>query len=128
MNINIKPKLITDKIYKKLLKNEFKKKTYSNNIINYSKEILLNNWYILIILSFVFFILYLRFKENKNKKNIKETEKLNNTENIDHTENIDNKLNSENKILINESTDDFLNNYQNIDRVIPKFIDRNYHQ
>lgn len=68
MKQNIKPMLISNKFLKKLQKKHFKSQTKIQKFISNSKSFLINNWYILLIISFVCFLLYLKYVENKKKK------------------------------------------------------------
>lgn len=82
MKENIQPDLIARKVIKKLNKKHFKNQSKSEQLMSTSKLFLINNWYILLILSFICFLLYLKYDENKKKKeglsntNIKKTESI----------------------------------------------------
>ena len=68
MKQNIKPMLISNKCLKKLQKKHFKSQTKTQKLLSNSKSFLINNGYILLIISFVCFLLYLKYVENKKKK------------------------------------------------------------
>jgi hypothetical protein len=84
MKQNIKPKLISNRIYRKMFKKNLKIKSTNDKNLIIVKDFLKSNWYILLISSFLLFILYLKYKENKkikekfdfeekNKQNIEES-------------------------------------------------------
>lgn len=68
MNTNIKPDLIAKKVIRKLQKKHFKNQSKTEKVLTISKNFLINNWYILLIFAFVCFLLYLKYDENKKKK------------------------------------------------------------
>ena len=96
MKENIQPDLVARKVMKKLNKKYFKNQSKSEQLISTSKLFLINNWYILLILSFISFLLYLKYDENKKKK-----EGLSNTK------------------IKKENTNKNLNDFQQIQRVAP---------
>lgn len=61
----MKPLLVEKKIIKKLLK---KNNKYFNKGIVSFKKILAHNWYIILILGLICFLLFLRFKDTSYKK------------------------------------------------------------
>ena len=68
MNTNIKPDLIAKKVIRKLQKKHFKNQSQTEKVLTISKDFLVNNWYILLIFAFVCFLLYLKYDENKRRK------------------------------------------------------------
>ena len=91
---NQKPKLINNKMLKKLIKKEFNKKSFGQQKYNLFTQFIKNNWYILLIASFIFFVLYLKyhdknkhvedFNNNKKQKKIKHTDKHTNKNLLDY--------------------------------------------
>jgi len=114
MKQNIKPNLSSNRVYRKMLKKSLKKKSTNDKNLIMVKNFLMSNWYILLISSFILFILYLKFKENKKKK-----------EKFDFEEK--NKQNIEDSL--DKATDSDIKDYQifqrnapNISDNIPKYI------
>jgi hypothetical protein len=81
----MKPELVEKKILKKLLKKSKGGNKYFNKNLSLFKKTLFNNWYILLILGIIFFLLIIKFKDTYDKKineklsNIKEPKKEKNT-------------------------------------------------
>lgn len=74
MELNLN--LINKKMKENIMKKNFKNKSSTEKFIIKLKNLLVKNWYILLIIGFIFFILYLKYKDNKieNFKNEKEKE------------------------------------------------------
>jgi len=64
----MKPALISNRVYRKMFKKSLKKPSSNDKQLITVKEFLTSNWYILIISFFVLFILYLKYQENRKKK------------------------------------------------------------
>ena len=92
MKQNIKPNLISNRVYRKMLKNSLKKKSTNEKNLIMIKEFLKSNWYMLLISVFVLFILYLKYKENKKQKEkfeFEEKNKKNIEDSLDRATNAD---------------------------------------
>ena len=59
----IEPKLIEKKLLKKILKKKYKNKNTNMKILSSTKSFLVNNWYFILIISFILFLMYLKRKE-----------------------------------------------------------------
>lgn len=82
---NLKPNLINNKMLKKLIKKEFNKKSFGQQKYNLFTQFIKNNWYILLIASFILFVLYLKYQDtnihiekfNNSKKEKKKIKPIN---------------------------------------------------
>ena len=64
----MKPQLVEKKILKKIFKKRKGNSKYFNKGLRSVKKILFSNWYIILILGLISFLLFLRFKDTINKK------------------------------------------------------------
>lgn len=75
--MDIEPKLIDKRLLKKLFKKKYKNKNTGEKIFYNLQTFLIQNWYIVLIISFIIFILYLRRKEKfTNNQPIKKEKKV----------------------------------------------------
>jgi hypothetical protein len=114
MKQNIKPNLISNRVYQKMLKKSLKKKSTNEKNLIMVKDFLISNWYILLISVFVLFILYLKYKENKKKKEKFEFEEKNKN-------NIETSLDRATNANITDYQI-FQRNGPNVSNNIPKYI------
>ena len=63
--INIEPKLIEKKILRKMIAKSYKKKRFNQKILLDIKNFVIINWYYLLIVGLIIFILYLRWNDKK---------------------------------------------------------------
>lgn len=59
----IEPKLIEKRLLKKILKKKYKNKNTNMKILSSTKSFLVSNWYFILIISFIVFLMYLKRKE-----------------------------------------------------------------
>lgn len=106
MGERIEPQLIDRKLLRKLLAKNYKNKHFSQKILVDMKKFVIKNWYYLLIVSLICFVLYLRWSDNKKKY-----EQMNNN-------NQDEQILQKKETLVNSNS--YVKDYYNeIRRIMP---------